>query len=69
MVLKITNKSNNLVILGKDLQLKSKDTLLLDGKDIMDFTMARIKSLSRMDVLDVKYQQDTPTKQSKKAKK
>lgn len=83
MLLLIRNKSKNLITLGVGLQLKSKDTTIVDEDLVTDFVLKRINNLKSLNLIDVTYKEkqvvesapevqqksSSKTKSTKKSKK
>lgn len=67
MLLQIRNKSNNLISLGKDIYIKSKDTTLLDTDLITTSVIDRINNCKYLNLIVVKEieKQDTTLETNK----
>lgn len=67
MLLQIRNKSNNLISLGKDIYIKSKDTTLLDTDLITTSVIDRIDNCKYLNLIVVKEieKQDTTLETNK----
>lgn len=67
MLLQIRNKSNNLISLGKDIYIKSKDTTLLDTDLITTSVIDRINNCKYLNLIAVKEieKQDTTLETNK----